>query len=52
MRDGDEDDQFTAVWPAEVLRFIQGYDAPPPTAPRRTISTYVRLFWVSFRAAR
>ena len=44
---------FTAVWPAEVLRFIQGDDAPP-TAPRRTISTYVRLFWTgpSFRAAR
>lgn len=35
---------FTAVWPAEVLRFIEGDDSPP-TAPRRTVSTYVRLFW-------
>jgi hypothetical protein len=35
---------FTAVWPPEVLRFLQGNDTPP-TAPRRTSSTYVRLFW-------
>jgi hypothetical protein len=35
---------FTAVWPPEVLGFLQGNDTPP-TAPRRTSSTYVRLFW-------
>ncbi len=35
---------FTAVWPPEILRFVEG-DDQPPAAPRRTSATYVRLFW-------
>jgi hypothetical protein len=35
---------FTAVWPPEVLRFVQGDDMPP-SAPRRGGSTFVRLAW-------
>jgi hypothetical protein len=35
---------FTAVGAPEILRFIQG-DDQPPIAPRRSQSTYVKLFW-------
>jgi secreted trypsin-like serine protease len=35
---------FTAVWPPEILRFIQGDDRPP-TAPRRSAATSVSVSW-------
>jgi hypothetical protein len=35
---------FTSVTAPEILRFVQGEDVPP-TAPRRSTSTVVRLAW-------